>query len=117
MGDVTADLMVKVADDVIAAIKRTLAISPKPRLAVAMAAAGAALGPVAFELEAMAGKPGKWPDDRNVILAGLLAARMALDSRDDAIGKAYRDYAALEMAGHLRFDNVCCGWIDRIRHE
>lgn len=90
------DLMKKVADDVTAAIIRTLSICPRPHLPLLTAAAAAALGVMASELDRLAGNKALDPD--NVLLAGLLSARMGTVT-DDPTGAAYKDFAVLENAG------------------
>lgn len=97
---VTRDLMLKVADDVVATILRTLALAPPPRLSVAASAAAAALGLVAAQLDQLAGcyDASSGPGHDNILLAGLIAARLGIDPTT-GIADAYRDYATLKAAG------------------
>ncbi len=102
MSDVTEDLMTKVADDVTKTVIRTLLIAPRPLLPVAASAAAAALGIVAAELDKLAGcyNALAGPGNDNILLAGLIVARMGMSPQAaDSIGDAYKDYAALQAAG------------------
>jgi hypothetical protein len=96
--DIVGDLMTKAGDDVTKTIMRTLAICPKPHLPVALAAAAAAIGIAVSILDDLAGNDrSKGPNGDNILLAGLLAARTALDS-SDGVGEAYRDFDVLRVA-------------------
>lgn len=95
---ITEDLMRKIEDDVIAAMSRTLAITPAPVLPVAISGLAAALGVTAAALAKannsyVAGEP----DPDCVLLAALLGARMGMSA--DGISEAYRDFDALKAAG------------------
>jgi hypothetical protein len=95
---VVEDLMEKIAEDVTRAMGRTLAICPDPRLPVALAGAAAALGIVTSLLDEMAGLKRKdGPSPENILLAGLLAARLGI-SGEDGVGQAYRDIEKLKVA-------------------
>jgi hypothetical protein len=100
---ITRDLMRKVADDVISAMRRTLAIAPAPILPVAVSAATAAMGIVSALLEQVSAEgrvPGSEPDPDCVLLAGLLCARMGI-GLGDSIGQAYADLRVLAAAPDL----------------
>jgi hypothetical protein len=97
---ITRDLMKKVADDVVSAMHRTLAIAPSPHLPIAASAAAAAMGIVSALLEESSpdGRvPGSTPDPDCVLLAGLLCARLGIGGADP-IGEAYADLKLLTAA-------------------
>jgi len=88
---VTKDLMIKISQDITAAMMRTLALTDN-HLPVAIAGGSAAAGIIAGCLGKMSGAydKEKGPDEENVMLAGLLIARMG-SQHPDAIAQAYRD--------------------------
>jgi hypothetical protein len=92
---ITKDLMQKLADDVNAALYRTLAIAPQPHLPIAMCG-GAPL--VAMMGALLDTDPGPTPDPDCLLLAGLLLARAGIRGHD-AIDQAYKDFEALKAAG------------------
>lgn len=99
---ITRDLMRKVSDDVIGALRRVMSIAPAPHLPIAVSAGGAAIGFVSAALQYMTNdrQPGDPPDPECILLAGLLCARMGIGG-DDPIGAAYADMKALTDAGRL----------------
>ncbi len=100
MSDIVGDLMSKAGEDVSRAISRVLAICPDPHLPVAIAAAAAALGAVTALLDEAAGNDmAKGPSPENILLSGLLAARMGIAG--DGVGEAYKDFDALKAAGRI----------------
>jgi hypothetical protein len=97
---ITRDLMRKASDDVLSALRRTLAIAPAPHLPIAASAAASAMGFVSALLEYATDDgrvPGSAPDPDCVLLAGLLCARMAIGG-EDPIGAAYADLKLLTAA-------------------
>lgn len=99
---ILADIAEKCAEDVSAAIKRTLSIAPEPKLPVAIMAGAAALGWISALLAERAGTydPTQSPDPDTLLLAGLLAARLGMDG-DSGIADAYEDLRILKEAGRL----------------
>lgn len=101
--EITSDLMKKVADDVIAAVHRTLAIAPDPLLPIAVSAGAACVGIVWAMLENLSDQgrtPGAAPDPECLMLAGLIVARVGI-KQEDPIGAAYKDMDALRKTGRL----------------
>ena len=100
MSDIVGDLMTKSGEDVTRSINRVLAICPDPHLPVAIAAAAAALGAVTALLDELAGNNrADGPSSENILLAGLLAARMGIAG--DGVGEAYKDFDILKSAGRI----------------
>lgn len=91
---IALDLMRKIADDVTAAMCRTLAINKKGRrdLPVVMAGLGAALGVAAAALNT--DKEATEPDPECILLAALLGARFGIGEADP-VKAAYRDFETL----------------------
>lgn len=92
------DLMVKVADDVRRAIRRTLDIAPAPLLPIVVSAGATAIVAIAAVLEEMSTEGrvlGSEPDPECVMLAGLICARMAIDP-STGISLAYDDLEILK---------------------
>lgn len=86
------DLMVKIGDDVGATMRRTLAISPEPRLPVALSGGASAIALIAAFLDTDT-KPE--PDPDCMLLAGLLLGRIG----PNQVEEAYRDFEILKAAG------------------
>jgi hypothetical protein len=92
---IVQDLMTKIGDDVVAVLRRTLSIAPKPHLPIAMSAGASVIAFVACLLDT---DPKPTPDPECVLLAGLLIARTGLGGADP-IGEAFKDFDALKVAG------------------
>lgn len=90
---VTVDLVRKVGDDVGAIIRRALSIAPDPHLPIAMSAGASAVAVMALLLDT---DPKPTIDPDCMLLAGLLLGR---SGGKDAVGEAYKDFAALKAAG------------------
>lgn len=91
---ITNDLIVKVAEDVSAALKRTLAIAPEPaRLAIMMSAGMPILAGMAHVIDPKA----KECKRDTLMFCGLLLSRVGKDSMDEAA----RDIATLIAAGRV----------------
>ncbi|QUS40547.1 hypothetical protein RPMA_18185 [Tardiphaga alba] len=86
------DLMTKIGDDVGATMRRTLAISPEPRLPVAMSGGASAIALIAAFLDT---DPKPEPDPDCVLLAGLLLGRIG----PNQVEEAYKDFEILKAAG------------------
>lgn len=104
---IVSDLMLKVGDDVAAAMRRTLSISPEPRLPVAMAGVVAAIGTAAWVMMESAGATAapETPPPETVLLCALLAFRTGTD-HPDSIRAAYDDLRALQDAGRARVNRT-----------
>lgn len=96
---ITKDLMHKLAEDVSAAMYRTLAIAPQPHLPIAMSGAAPLLAMMGALIDT---DPKKEPDPDCLLLAGLLLARAGGARNHDPIGEAYKDFEALKAAGRTR---------------
>lgn len=86
------DLMAKCGDDVGAAMRRTLSISPAPLLPVALSGGASAIALIAALLDT---NPKPEPDPDCVLLAGLLLGRIG----PNQVEEAYKDFEILKAAG------------------
>lgn len=94
---VTRDLLRKCADDVGAALRRTIAIAPEPHLPIAMAAGASVVAFIGVLLDT---ENGPEPDSECILLAGLLIGRSGVGGLDP-VGAAYDDFEILKAAGRI----------------